>query len=93
MEDYKYLGVNIDNGLNWKTNRLAVYKKGMSRLYSLRKLRSFNVCSRKLEMFYQSVVASVLFFTEVCWGSRGHKQIEQTDQESCLRNRLQDGRV
>ncbi|AWP16803.1 Hypothetical protein SMAX5B_003407, partial [Scophthalmus maximus] len=69
VEDYKYLGVNIDNGLNWKTNSLAVYKKGMSRLYFLRKLRSFNVCSRMLEMFYQSVVASVLFFTVVCWGA------------------------
>ena len=41
----------------------------MSRLYFLRKLRSFNVCSKMLEIFYQSVVASVLFFAVVCWGS------------------------
>ena len=41
----------------------------MSRLYFLRKLRSFNVCSKMLEIFYQSVVASALFFAVVCWGS------------------------
>ncbi|KAI3366017.1 hypothetical protein L3Q82_009845, partial [Scortum barcoo] len=51
VEDYKYLGVVIDNRLDWKSNTEAVYKKGMSRLYFLRKLRSFNVGSRMLEIF------------------------------------------
>ena len=41
----------------------------MSSLYFLRKLRSFNMCSKMLEIFYQSVVASALFFAVVCWGS------------------------
>ena len=41
----------------------------MSRLYFLRKLRSFNVCSKMLEIFYQSVVSSALLFAAVCWGS------------------------
>ena len=59
----------IDNKLDWKSNTEAVYKKGMSRLYFLRKLRSFNVCSKMLEIFYQSVVASAIFFAAVCWGS------------------------
>ncbi|KAI3368493.1 hypothetical protein L3Q82_025503, partial [Scortum barcoo] len=58
VEDFKYLGVVIDNRLDWKSNTEAVYKKGMSRLYFLRKLRSFNTGSRMLEIFYQSVVAS-----------------------------------
>ena len=69
VEDYKYLGVTINHRLDWSFNTEAVYKKGMSRLYFLRKLRSFNVCSKMLEIFYQSVVASVLFFAVVCWGS------------------------
>ncbi|KAI3365706.1 hypothetical protein L3Q82_010151, partial [Scortum barcoo] len=43
VEDYKYLGVVIDNRLDWKSNTEAVYKKGMSRLYFL---RSFNMGSR-----------------------------------------------
>ena len=69
VDDYKYHGVHIDNKLDWKTNTKAVYKKGMSRLFFLRKLRSFNVCSRMLGLFYQSVVASALYFAVVCLGS------------------------
>ena len=68
VEDYKYLGVTINNRLDWKSNTEAVYKKGMSRLYFLRKLRSFNVCSKMLEIFYQSVVPvffSLLLFAGV----------------------------
>jgi len=56
-------------GLDWKSNTETVCKKGMSRLYFLRKLRSFNMCSKMLEIFYQSVVASTIFFAAVCWGS------------------------
>ena len=41
VEDYKYLGVNINRRLD---------KKGMCRLYFLRKLRSFNVCSKLLSI-------------------------------------------
>ena len=37
----------------------AVYKKGLSRLYFLRRLRSFNVYTKMLQMLYQSVVASI----------------------------------
>ena len=69
VEDYKYLGVTINHRLDWRSNTEAVYKKGMSRLYFLRKLRSLNVCSKMLKIFYQSVVASVFFFAVVCWGS------------------------
>ena len=52
IEDYKYLGVVIGNRLDWVSNTKAVCKKGMSRLYFLRKLRSFNVFSKMLEIFY-----------------------------------------
>ena len=33
VQDYKYLGVNLDNKLNWAKNTEAVYKKGQSRLF------------------------------------------------------------
>lgn len=43
----------------------------MGRLYFLRKLRSFNACSKMLESFYWSVLpAGAVFFAEICWG--GH---------------------
>ncbi|MBN3314359.1 RTJK polymerase, partial [Atractosteus spatula] len=50
-------------------NGHLLYKKGQSRLYFLRRLRSFNVCSKMLHMFYHSVVVSAIFYAVVCWGS------------------------
>ena len=48
VDKYKYLGVTLDNKLDWYDNTEAIYKKGLSRLYFLRRLRSFNVCNRML---------------------------------------------
>ena len=69
VQSYKYLGVHLDNKLDWSGNTGAVYKKGQSRLYFLRRLRSFNVRGPMLNAFHQSVVASALFFTAVCWAA------------------------
>lgn len=41
-------------------------RKCMSRLYFLRRLWSFGVCSKMLHIFYQSVVASNFFCAVVC---------------------------
>ncbi|XP_061923001.1 uncharacterized protein LOC133662848 [Entelurus aequoreus] len=71
---YKYLGVHLNSRLDWKDNSKAAYKKGMSRLFFLRKLRSFNVCSKLLEIFFQYFVASALYFADVCWGSSTSKR-------------------
>ena len=70
VEDYKYLGVHIDNKLDWIKNSGVFYRKGQSRLYFLRRLRSFNICQKMLRMFYESVVASALLYAVACWGSR-----------------------
>ena len=48
VEEYKYLGVHIDNKLNWSKHAEALYKKGQSHLYFLRRLRSFNICNMSL---------------------------------------------
>ena len=61
VEEYKCLGVHLDNRLDWTRNTDAVYKKGQSKLYFLRMLWSFSVCSRMLQIFYKSVVESLLY--------------------------------
>ena len=66
VETYKYLGLWLDNKLDWTSNTKQLYKKAQSRMYFLRRLRSFNICRKLLRMFYQSVVASVLFYSVVC---------------------------
>ncbi|KAI3362900.1 hypothetical protein L3Q82_011492, partial [Scortum barcoo] len=68
VDSYRYLGLWLDNKLDWTTHTSHLYGKTQSRMYFLRRLRSFNICSKLLQMFYQSVVASVLFYTVVCWG-------------------------
>jgi len=50
----------VDNFVEWSeqnhlrlnVSKIRECKKGMSRLYFLRKLRSFNVFSKMLEIFY-----------------------------------------
>ncbi|KAI4895043.1 hypothetical protein NFI96_016161 [Prochilodus magdalenae] len=49
---------------------------GQSRLYFLRRLGSFNVCRKLLQMFYQTVVSSCLFYAVVCWGGSIKKRDE-----------------
>ena len=45
VETYKYLGVVFDSKLNWNENINSVLKKVNTRMYCLRKLRSFGVNS------------------------------------------------
>ncbi len=46
----------------------TLYKKDQSRLYFLRRIGDFNICNMALQMFYQSVVASEIFYAAICWG-------------------------
>lgn len=41
VDSYKYLGVHLNNKLDWTHNTDALYRQGQSRLYLLRRLWSF----------------------------------------------------
>ncbi|TWW65078.1 hypothetical protein D4764_22G0007250 [Takifugu flavidus] len=69
VESYKYLGVHLNNVLDWTHNTDALVKKGNSRLFLLRRLRSFGVQGPLLRTFYDSVVGSAIFYGIVCWSS------------------------
>ncbi|KAL3987990.1 autism susceptibility protein [Sarotherodon galilaeus] len=68
VDSYRYLGVHLNSKLDWTHNSDALYRKGQSRLYLLRRLRSFGVEGPLLKTFYDSVVASAIFYGVVCWG-------------------------
>jgi hypothetical protein len=68
VTSYKYLGVYLNNKLDWSDNTVQVYKKGQSRIHLLRRLRSFGVCQALLKTFYDSVVSSVILYAVTCWG-------------------------
>ncbi|XP_030581481.1 uncharacterized protein LOC115777673 [Archocentrus centrarchus] len=67
VDSYKYLGVHMNNKLVWTDNTVALYKKGRRRLHILKKLRSFGVQGELLRTFYDSVVASAIFYGVVYW--------------------------
>ena len=63
MDTYKFLGVHINNKLDWTDNTEALYRKSQSSIFFLRRLRSFDMCGRLLKMFYHSGVTSTMFFS------------------------------
>ncbi len=76
MQTYKYLDVLLDNKLDWSANVSDLYRKGQSRLFFLRRLRSFDVCSNLLLMFYQTVETSALFYASLL-GRQHDRQKQQ----------------
>ncbi|KAI4886690.1 hypothetical protein NFI96_004203 [Prochilodus magdalenae] len=76
VRTYRYLGLHLDERLDWSANTDILYRKGQSRLYFLRRLGSFNICRKLLQMFYQTVVSSCLFYAVVCWGGSIKKRDE-----------------
>ena len=68
VETHKYLGVVFYSKLNWKENINSVLKKVNTRMYCLRKLRSFGVNSGMLVTFYNAVICSSIVYGSVCWG-------------------------
>ena len=66
VETYKYSGVVFDSKLNWKENINSVLKKMNSRMYCLRKLRSFGINSGMLVTFYNAVISNIIVYGSVC---------------------------
>ena len=62
-----YFGVIFDNKLSWKKNVGCIIKKADTRVYCLRKLKSFGISPFLLAIFYSAVVCSTLTFGVVCW--------------------------
>ena len=73
VKSYKYLGVTIDDQLDWHEHLPNVYKKVNSRLYFLRKLKSFRVDNTLIKLFYQATIESITSFCLICWGGNSRK--------------------
>ena len=67
--EHKYLGIIINDKLNWNKHTQGVYSKSTQRLHFLRKLNKFNVGQEALSLFYQSVIKSVICFCCIAWFS------------------------
>ena len=74
---YKYFGFTIDNILNWQPHVDVLCNILNTRLFFLKKLKSFRVNESILKMFYQALIQSVITFGISCWGwniTEGDKQ-------------------
>ena len=65
---YIYLGVTIDNQLNWDAQTLSVLSKLNKRLYFLRKLGTFHIDNTIMSLFYTAVMETILKFCIIGWG-------------------------
>ena len=68
VQTYKYLGVIIDDKLNWQRHSSAVCNQLNRRMFFLRKLRSFKVDTTILSLFYRSTTQIILSFCIATWG-------------------------
>ena len=68
VNSYKYLGVTIDNKLQWDEHASNTFKKANKRVYFLRKLRQFQIDPVLISLFYQATIQSLLTFCRVGWG-------------------------
>ena len=67
VAEYKYLGTVLDNQFKFGPNLKCIYKKVCSRVYFIRQLRKLNVDRNILDLFYSSIIASVMSFSISCW--------------------------
>lgn len=75
---YKYLGVMIDDNLNFSENIHHVYKKCLQRVRYLRELANLRIDTVILTLFYKSIIESVLSFCILSWyGSSNKKDLKK----------------
>ena len=73
VSEYKYLGTIIDSNFNFENNVDSIYKKANSRMFFVRKLHNLCVDSKIVELFYRSVVESMLTFGIPAWYGNCHQ--------------------
>ena len=78
VNNFKFLGTHIAEGLKWHNNILDIAKKARQRLYFLRSLKSFQVQQNILVSFYRAIIESVLTRSITVWyGNACKKDLKQ----------------
>ena len=77
VETYKYLGVLFDSALSWKQNTNAVLRKVHTWSLLFSEIEIFQCEQKLLQMFYSSVLSSILTFGLLAWGGNACKWDEE----------------
>ncbi|KAK7909723.1 hypothetical protein WMY93_014407 [Mugilogobius chulae] len=67
VDSFRYLGIEMDNCLNFGSHVDSVFKKAQQRLHLLRKLRAFGVTKDILTQVYTSLIESILVYNISSW--------------------------
>ncbi|CAJ1076957.1 uncharacterized protein LOC125983400 [Xyrichtys novacula] len=67
VSDFRFLGVQIEEGLTWTVNTTQVIKKAQQRLHFLRVLRKNNITQRLLVSFYRCSIEAILTYCICVW--------------------------
>ena len=74
VTSYKYLGTVIDNQLIWGEHVKGIATKCNQRLHFLQKLKSFHVDRTIMNLFYSSVIESVMTYDCFVWYNNARKK-------------------
>ena len=81
VSDYKYLGVTVNERLDWSVHAEKVLSKVNQRMYFVRKLNSFGIDSVLVSLFYRAAVQSLFSFCVIAWGGNlVRKESERFDR-------------
>ena len=81
VENYKYLGVNINNRLDWHAHTTTIISKINQRMHFVRKLNFFKIDKTLISLFYRSIINSVISFCICAWGGNtAQRDISKIDR-------------
>ena len=81
--EYKYLGVVLDDGLNWKTHMDYIYAKVGKRLGLLRRIRE-DLTANATKLIYKSFILPILDYCDSVWACCNRGDIDRLER---LQNR------
>lgn len=67
VSTFKYLGLTIDNKLNFNEHATITQKRAQQRLYIIRKLKSLSVAPHLLLLLYKSIIQPLLLYCSPCF--------------------------
>ena len=67
VNGFKYLGLTIDNKLNFNKHVIATHKREHHRLYVIHKLKSLSVDPQLLLLLYKSIIQPSLMYCSPCF--------------------------
>ena len=64
---YIHMGTILDDRQDHTANTRSLLEKGNQRIHFAKKLKSFSVCSKLLELLYRATVESTVTFSSPCF--------------------------